>query len=72
LVIIIKAESTIEPSQAPAQLPSVKMTANVLPTPSLASSRVLFSDPNSYAGCSFILLVGPPKSDRLKDRRQTK
>jgi len=30
------------------------------------------SDPDSYAGWSFILLVEPPKSDRLKDRGQTK
>jgi len=29
-------------------------------------------DPDSYADWSFILLVGPPKSDRLKDRGQTK
>jgi len=29
-------------------------------------------DPDSNAGWSFILLVGPPKSDRLKDRGQTK
>jgi len=29
-------------------------------------------DPGSFAGWSIILLVGPPTSDRLKDRRQTK
>jgi len=29
-------------------------------------------DPDSYAGWSFILLVGPPKPDILKDRGQTK
>jgi len=31
-----------------------------------------FIDPDSYADRSFILLLGPPKSDRLKDRGQTK
>jgi len=30
------------------------------------------NDPDSYDGWSFILLVGPPKPDRLKDRGQTK
>jgi len=29
-------------------------------------------DPNSYAGWSFILLLEPPKPDRLKDRGQIK
>jgi len=29
-------------------------------------------DLDSYAGWSCILLVGPPKSDRLRDRGQTK
>jgi len=29
-------------------------------------------DLDSYAGWSFILLEGPPKPDRLKDRGQTK
>ena len=31
-----------------------------------------FSDLNSYADWSVMLLVGPPKSDRLKGRGQTK
>jgi len=34
-----------------------------------------FNDPDSYAGWSFfisIILVGPPKPDRLKDRDQRK
>ena len=29
-------------------------------------------DPESYAGWSFLLLVGPPKPDRSMDRDQTK
>jgi len=33
---------------------------------------VYLNDPDSYAGWSFILLLGPPKPDRLKDRGQTK
>jgi len=33
---------------------------------------VYLNDPDSYAGWRFILLVGPPKPDRLKDRGQTK
>jgi len=30
------------------------------------------NDLDSYADWSFIPLIGPPKSDRLKDRGQTK
>jgi len=30
------------------------------------------SDPDRYAGWSVILLLGPPKPERLKDRGQTK
>jgi len=33
---------------------------------------VYLNDPDSYAGWSFVPLVGPPKSDRLKERGQTK
>jgi len=30
------------------------------------------SDPDSYSGWGFILLLGSPKTDRLKDRGETK
>jgi len=33
---------------------------------------VYLNDPDSYAGWSFVLLLGLPKSNRLKDRGQTK
>jgi len=33
---------------------------------------VYLNDPDSYADWSFILLIGPPMSDRLKGRGQTK
>jgi len=33
---------------------------------------IVYVDPDSYAGWSFILLVEPPKSDMLQDRGQTK
>jgi len=33
---------------------------------------VYLNDPDSYAGWSFVLLLGPPKSDRLNGRYQTK
>jgi len=33
---------------------------------------VYLNDRDSYAGWSFILLIGPPTPDRLKDRGQTK
>jgi len=33
---------------------------------------VYLNDLDSYAGWSFIFLIGPPKPDRLKDRGQTK
>jgi len=48
---------------------------NISPTPPSVSCNLLIAyliDPDSHAGWSFILLVGPPKPDRLKIRGQTK
>jgi len=52
------------------------MTSTIYPHPVLSPVRgggiVQLNDPDSYAGWSFILLLGPPMPDRLKDRDQTK
>ncbi|GFR85519.1 craniofacial development protein 2-like [Elysia marginata] len=38
----------------------------------VVSELACLNDPESYAGGSFMLLVGPPKPDRSKDRGQTR
>ncbi|GFR99453.1 craniofacial development protein 2-like [Elysia marginata] len=38
----------------------------------VVSELACLNDPESYAGGSFMLLVGPPKPDRSKDRVQTR
>ncbi|GFR59517.1 hypothetical protein ElyMa_005387400 [Elysia marginata] len=38
----------------------------------VVSELACLNDPESYAGGSFKLLVGPPKPDRSKDRGQTR
>ncbi|GFR97167.1 hypothetical protein ElyMa_000985800 [Elysia marginata] len=36
----------------------------------VVSELACLNDPESYAGGSFMLVVGPPKPDRSKDREQ--
>jgi len=50
---------------------SIVLTPSVL-SPLRGGGIAYLNDPDSYAGWSLILLVGPPKSGRLKDRGQTK
>ncbi|GFR69143.1 hypothetical protein ElyMa_002042100 [Elysia marginata] len=38
----------------------------------VVSELACLNNPESYAGRSFMLLVGPPKPDRSKDRGQTR
>ena len=38
----------------------------------LVSGLACLNDPESYAGGSLMLLVGPPKPDRSKDRGQAR